>query len=252
MFDEKAYQKAYRKTYMPAYREAHPEAFKKYDRDRHLRAKLGAFERLGGPICKDCGETELEFLTLGHLSGNGASDRSETYRRKIYLEIARGLRPSEDYAVQCRNCNSGGNLNSVHSRTPESKHEFSGDPCKKCGLPKLVRTSAHPKYGTRKRTECRNCGNGTNRSALRALRISVIAFLGGKCVCCNKSSPSVLTIDHVYDDGNISRKLESFGSAGFYHCLLNGTMERTRFQILCWNCNFSKHLGDGTCVHTRK
>lgn len=130
MFDEKAYQATYRKTYMPAYRAAHPEAFKKYDKDRHLRAKLGAFDRLGGQVCRDCGETELEFLTLGHLNDDGAEDRSETCRRKIYLEIARGIRPLEDYAVQCRNCNSGGNIMSGRLRSPKSKHKFSGEPCK--------------------------------------------------------------------------------------------------------------------------
>jgi hypothetical protein len=251
-FDQKAYMKDYRKSYMPAYRESNPEAFKQYDKDRHLRAKLGAFEKLGGPVCRDCGETELEFLTLGHLNGDGAKDRSETGRRQIYLEIARGLRPPEDYAVQCRNCNSGGNLDLRRPLPLKSKYECSGEPCKKCGSPKLVRSSAHPKYGRRKRTECRNCGNGTNRLALRALRASVITSFGGKCACCGELSSSFLTIDHLHDDGNSSRKQESFGSAGFYRGLLDGTMDRSRFQILCWNCNFSKHLGGGICIHTRK
>lgn len=233
---------------MPAYRATNPDAFRKCDRKRHLNAKLAAFAALGGPICRDCGEDELEFLTLGHLNGDGAADRSDKGRRQIYLEIARGLRQPDDYAVQCMNCNSGGNLALCHGRFPESKHDFSGDPCKRCGSPKLVRTSAHPRYGTRKRTECRLC----ERAAHLDLRSKVLSFLGGECACCHVSEPTFLTVDHVNNDGSSLRKTDHCGTPHFYKRLLSKTLDIHPYQILCWNCNYSKHVGDGLCLHRRK
>lgn len=233
---------------MPAYRAAHLNAFRGYDRDRHTAAKLGAFAALGGPICRDCGEDEFEFLTLGHLNGDGAEDRSAMGRRQIYLDIARGVRSACDYAVQCRNCNSGGNLDLCHTRLPESKHKFSGDPCRKCGSPKLIRTSAHSKYGTRKRTECRVC----ERAEHAGLRSKALSFLGGECACCHVTEPTFLTVDHVNNDGSSLRKTDHCGTPWFYKRLLSSVLDSRLYQTLCWNCNYSKHVGDGICVHNRK
>ncbi len=233
---------------MPTYRADHPEYFKAHDRKRHKAAKLAAFEKLGGAFCRDCGETELEFLTLGHLNGDGATDRSETGRRQIYLEIARGLRPPGDYAVQCRNCNSSDNLKKVHARPPMSKHEQTGGLCKKCGSLKLVRFSTDRKYGSRKRTECQNCV----QSRKREVRASAIAFLGGVCACCKEPDLSRLNVDHVNNDGAVMRSSDHCGRPRFYSDLLAGKVNSHLYQILCWNCNYSKHVGNGVCVHERK
>jgi ssDNA-binding Zn-finger/Zn-ribbon topoisomerase 1 len=233
---------------MPTYRADHPEYFREYDQKRHKAAKLAAFEKLGGAFCRGCGETELEFLTLGHLNGDGAKDRSDNGRRTIYLEIARGIRSPEDYSVQCRNCNCGENLEAVHSRLPTSKHEKTGVPCPECGVPKLVRSSAHPKYGTRKRTECRGC----SQIRKREMRVSAIAFLGGVCTCCKKKDLPFLNIDHVNNDGSTMRSLDRCGRPKFYSDLLSSKIDSRLYQVLCRNCNHSKHIGNGVCVHARK
>jgi len=39
---------------------------------------------------------------------------------------------------------------------------------------------------------------------------------------------------------------------GFLQASDKGEVDLSRFQTLCWNCNFSKHLGDGVCVHVRQ
>lgn len=243
-FDQKAYQREYRKVY----RAANAEALRGHGRRRHLRAKLGAFNALGGPVCRDCGEDELEFLTLGHLNGGGARDRSEKDRKQIYLEIANGLRPLSDYVVQCRNCNSGSNSESCHARPPTSSHSFSGDPCRKCGSPKLIRSSSHPKYGTRKRTECRHC----QRAETQSVRTESLSLFGGRCACCRVYRPEFLTFDHVHNDGSALRKSDHCGTLYFYRRLLSGKLNSRLYQVLCWNCNYSKHIGNGACIHIRK
>jgi hypothetical protein len=46
-------------------------------RERHFKDKVAAFEAYGGPVCKCCGETELEFLSIDHINGDGAAHRKE-------------------------------------------------------------------------------------------------------------------------------------------------------------------------------
>lgn len=248
MFDQQSYMREYRKVYMPEYRISHTEKFREYDRKRSYEAKLGAFNILGGPICTGCGETGIEFLTLGHVNGNGAYDRAENTRRKIYLEITRGIRDTNDYLVQCFNCNSGSNLESIYSSVPTSKHAFIGGICKICGRDKIERRSSHQKYGSRKRTECLFC----IQKEKRFLREKVIDLFGGKCICCGEPRLTKLTIDHVNDDGNKKRSVDHCGTSYFYRKLLGDKIDQSLYQILCWNCNFSKYLGKGICFHRRK
>jgi|WetSurMetagenome_2_1015567.scaffolds.fasta_scaffold15073_5 hypothetical protein len=122
MFDQQSYMREYRKVYMPKYRISNIEKFRGYDKKRSCEAKLGAFNVLGGSICFNCGETGIEFLTLGHIN----------------------------------------------------------------------------------------------------------------------------------NDGNRKRQTDHCGTSYFYHKLLNNEMNRSLYQILCWNCNFSKYLGEGECIHQRR
>ncbi len=57
-----------------------------------------------------------------------------------------------------------------------------------------------------------------------------------------------LCVDHVNNDGAEHRK--KTGSSGSQICvwLVNEGFP-DGFQILCYNCNFAKHLNGGTCPH---
>jgi hypothetical protein len=75
---------------------------------------------------------------------------------------------------------------------------------------------------------------------------SVYTAYGNKCVCCGETEPLFLTIDHVNNDGNIERKLNSQGN--LYSRIISAGFPDT-FQILCWNCNTGKMRNNGVCPH---
>lgn len=75
---------------------------------------------------------------------------------------------------------------------------------------------------------------------------------GGKCVCCGENNCIFLTIDHINGKGSAQRK-KLFGSnkvcgQDFYSWLKKNNYPKDNYQILCFNCNFAKHVY-GKCVH---
>jgi len=87
------------------------------------------------------------------------------------------------------------------------------------------------------------------------IREQTFALLGSKCMCCGEVEPTILTVDHKFGGGNKHRKslgLES-GGTHFYKWLLKQPPEymSTYYQVLCFNCNISKHRSGGTCHHSK-
>lgn len=70
---------------------------------------IGAY----GGACACCGETELAFLTLGHVAGDGAAHRAETGGAglRTYAWLRRRGYPTGIVEVQCFNCNTGAHIN---------------------------------------------------------------------------------------------------------------------------------------------
>ena len=237
----------YRRSYFPRYQRKNRNKFREYDRSRHRRVKIAAFAVLGD-VCVLCGEDEEEFLTVDHIDGGGSEDRISRGRREIYISIVRDETQRKRFRLLCRNCNSGDANRKARERASQSVHTMDGSPCSRCGRPKLVRTSSHPKYGSRKRSECRHCQRDENlRLRLRALKI-----LGVHCACCGEGDSHKLTTDHVHNDGSSTRKKDRTGTRYFYKKVVEGKVDLSRFQTLCWSCNFSKHLGNGVCIHMRQ
>lgn len=72
-------------------------------------------------------------------------------------------------------------------------------------------------------------------------RDAVIKHYGGKCIECGESKLTCLAIDHIKGGGNTHRrKIGKYGS-GFFKWLIDNNFP-DGFQILCHNCNVSKHL----------
>jgi hypothetical protein len=92
------------------------------------------------------------------------------------------------------------------------------------------------------------------RAKLRVLE----AYGGAVCVCCSETSLSMLTIDHVNNDGRKHReeigKLYKYDTgkqalvAEMYTWLEKNGFP-SGFQVLCYNCNMSKHRNKGVCEH---
>lgn len=68
-----------------------------------------------------------------------------------------------------------------------------------------------------------------------------------KCKCCGELELEFLTMDHIDGGGNEHRKV----TRNIYRYLKINNFP-PGYQVLCMNCNFSKHLGNGICIHKRK
>lgn len=73
---------------------------------RQLRERLMA--KLGGAVCRCCGESEYAFLTFDHIHGNGAQDRKRFNGRVPYVWVTEQIKSSDAakrLQVLCFNCN---------------------------------------------------------------------------------------------------------------------------------------------------
>lgn len=79
----------------------------------------------------------------------------------------------------------------------------------------------------------------------------VLGRYGGRCACCGEKHLDFLNIDHVNNDGAEHRretKNQQLSGAGMYRWLKRREYP-TGFQVLCFNCNVSKHINRGICIH---
>lgn len=104
---------------------------------------------------------------------------------------------------------------------------------------------------------CRNIENvrtaKNQRSARKRKRIRVLEHYGGCCVCCGESEPDFLDIDHVHNNGNQHR--EQIRDELNWYTITDWLIKHNfpeGFQVLCRNCNYSKHKNGGTCIHQLK
>jgi hypothetical protein len=79
------------------------------------------------------------------------------------------------------------------------------------------------------------------------------AYGGYRCVCCGETEPSMMTLDHVNEDGAQHRNLLNGGmgrlkSVDMYRRLKDAGYP-AGIQVLCYNCNISKHRNGGICAH---
>ena len=74
-----------------------------------------------------------------------------------------------------------------------------------------------------------------------------------KCACCGKREIDFLCLDHINDNGAKERKNNKYGSAGIFKWLKkNNYPKDVGLQVLCFNCNISKRINKGTCIHKLK
>jgi len=101
---------------------------------------------------------------------------------------------------------------------------------------------------------CHNCNikmhfSAHRRSEYHALmKANVMYHYGdGKCVCCGADDMDVLSVDHIHGNGAADRKKCGGGGSHFYRLLIKRHYP-PGYQVMCFNCNFSKHIR-GTCCH---
>lgn len=131
--------------------------------------------------------------------------------------------------------------------------------CKKCNN---ILTQDNCYYGWFKRSIfiCKDCERLRKKQNRVALKIETISQYGGLCACCGEKKIEFLTIDHI--DGNGAEHRKSIGldygsdektvaGHNFYRWLKNNNYPKDNYQVLCFNCNYAKHVY-GVCPHRKQ
>lgn len=112
----------YKTKYDAAWKEANPGKYSEYNKKSSLKLKRQVMDAYGGH-CACCGETELTFLTIDHIDGDGAEHRREmaaergsggTRWGQAGAPTYRWLRDHgfpTGFQVLCANCNCGKHWN---------------------------------------------------------------------------------------------------------------------------------------------
>jgi hypothetical protein len=182
-------------------------------RKSKFKLKIEVIEKLGGK-CIKCGENYHEFLTIDHVNNNGSE------HRKLIGSIYRMIRHStdlSDYQLLCWNCNCSKNIND--------------ELCDSQNLSQKQKA------------------RWLERKYRLNLKLRAIEKLGSKCSCCGVKDTELLNVDHIHENGASHRKLLKGKSIGIYRLIRDST-DLSDYQLLCWNCNNSKHIG-GICYHNR-
>lgn len=91
----------------------------------------------------------------------------------------------------------------------------------------------------------------SNKVGNDALRQEVIEAYGSRCACprCDITQAEFMTLDHVNNDGATDRRsIGRMGGIQFYRYVRDQGYPQDRYQLLCWNCNLTKHIY-GQCAH---
>lgn len=86
----------------------------------------------------------------------------------------------------------------------------------------------------------------SDRLSVLRRKLKVLDHYGGVCSCCGESWPVFLTMDHIHGGGNAHRRTSSDVKV-IYRWLVRNNYP-PGFQVLCFNCNFAKHVKK-VCPH---
>jgi hypothetical protein len=81
------------------------------------------------------------------------------------------------------------------------------------------------------------------------LKQEVITHYGGKCNCCSEILLDFLTIDHINNNGAEHRRELKITSGNVFYRWLKNNNYPEGYQVLCSNCNLSKRINNGKCIH---
>lgn len=167
---------------------------------------------------------------------------SKTKRRSAF----RRAEDNEDgLELRCRQC-------FIDSRKAAAPPTPTMKICARCLAELPAEMFAARRYGDRLAERCLMCVSAVRAAVTRgkreALALRIFAHYGMACACpgCGVTERTFLTIDHMDNDGAEHRRSKGARGYDLYNWLArNGYPER--FQTLCRNCNWGKHVGDGVC-----
>jgi hypothetical protein len=195
----------------------HGHELKSRMKSERVDRRMEVIHHYGGenPQCGICNETNIEFLVIDHINGDGAKHRATIGKVTdgMYRWIIKNNFPN-DLRVLCQNCNA---IISQHN------------------LRDLIRISLEDKYSNQKRN-----------AKLRLIVLNYYSPNNIKCACCGLDDVSKLAIDHINGGGRQMGKT----STALHRWLIKNNFP-PGFRILCNNCNHS-FGAYGYCPHQVK
>lgn len=122
--------------------------------------------------------------------------------------------------------------------------------CPKCKTRPRERQGKNKQYIRPTCWMCRigkKTNNERNKKYKDRLQQLCLEKYGNKCACCGESIREFLAFDHVKNDGNKFREKHRSGLPTLRWIIKNNFPNS--MQILCFNCNWGKHINGGICPH---
>lgn len=163
--------------------------------------------------------------------------------KRAYLRRWRAIRKKKGFCSGCRLRRPRRGTVCSRCRKREKQRQAAKSAVRRCVC------GRHPgRYAKR----CGECRRISWRE--RTKRLVMEHYGGVRCACCKTDLLDFLTIDHIEEDGARHRRgIRGAGCGGgvhFYRWLIRNGYPKG-FQVLCFNCNVSKHLNGGKCAHAR-
>ena len=132
-----------------------------------------------------------------------------------------------------------------HYCSDKCKHTHQSTPIKKCDTDNCTGKVSVMAHHGRKAKFCTKCVKRTNkRRGVKRSREKLFKCLGNKCVVCGENDPIYFHVDHINNDGHTDR----YRSVRYIDYKENPH----RFQLMCANCNWAKHMNGGKIYKPKK
>jgi len=87
------------------------------------------------------------------------------------------------------------------------------------------------------------------RWRVKIVRETLEAYGGVRCACCGETEITMLTLDHVDQDGARHRR-EGQQRGSLFYAELRAQKFPKGYRVLCWNCNHAVYRSpDHRCPH---
>lgn len=130
--------------------------------------------------------------------------------------------------------------------------------CKKCNNKKAQQYYLKNSKKLKKRTRLWKQRNkekviGLSKRYRRGLKIKALKAYNNnkepKCICCGETEIDFLCLDHIDNDGAKQRKKYGLGTSFLKWLKAKNYPKNLRLQVMCLNCNMSKRIQGGVCIH---
>ena len=91
-----------------------------------------------------------------------------------------------------------------------------------------------------------------NKLRIKNERSEIYRLEDDKCKCCGETDPIYFQIDHVNNDGCVSRRTKKGARKSKRVTLETYLANPKNYQLLCANCNTAKHLNGGKLYKPKK